>query len=67
MVCLVLILDTFVVRLIVQNRQARLVLEAWDFLLLGLQVREPRHMAGIVCCIRPSPDPVASALDHMSC
>ena len=49
-----------------RNRQATSVLEARDSLLLGLQVREPRHMAGIVCCIGPSPDLVASALDHMS-
>ena len=56
----------FVIRLIVRNRQARSDLEARLPHLLGLQVREPRHMADIVCYIGPIPDHVASALDHLS-
>ena len=62
----VLIPNAFVIRLIVRNRQARSDLEARLPYLLGLQVREPRHMADIVCCIGPSPDHVASAFDYLS-
>ena len=74
-VCLVLTPDTFVIWLIMRNRQATSVLEAWDSLLLGLQVREPRHMADIVCLsgrprilwLRPSIICLAEPVSERTC